>query len=308
MPATPPDKIPCVSIGMPVYNDVTYIREALESLLSQSFTDFELVISDNASTDGTGTVCEEYARRDPRIIYIRQEGNIGAISNFNFVLRKARGEFFMWAASDDVWDLDFIKLMAEALRNNEKAVLAFSPYLDMDEHGKMLGHKAVDYSTSHALWRLIKFCYRYNDSCTYGLYRTKSLLQVEFPRWKWLYEKTPLNSAYPVLCHVFSQGDFVLAGSKPLWFNRVYLNRENVARRGIYVAMSSNLFVNYIASIVHKANVMVVCVKYVHLGAHSIVLSFFSFFPLLLRCVYDCAYITARFAWNLLKRMIGARK
>jgi glycosyltransferase involved in cell wall biosynthesis len=90
-----------VSIGMPVYNGEKYIREALDSLLSQTFTDFELIISDNASTDDTSKICQEYANRDSRIRYIRQAANIGANANFEFVLMQAIAELFMWAACDD---------------------------------------------------------------------------------------------------------------------------------------------------------------------------------------------------------------
>src|SRR4030066_62015 len=89
--------IPTVSIGMPVYNGEPYIRAALESLLAQTFTDFELIISDNASTDATESICREYAARDSRIDYVRHEKNQGASANFQFVLDQARGEFFIWA-------------------------------------------------------------------------------------------------------------------------------------------------------------------------------------------------------------------
>jgi glycosyltransferase involved in cell wall biosynthesis len=90
--------VPAISIGMPVYNGEKYIREALDSLLAQTFTDFELIISDNASTDSTSNICKEYAIRDSRIRYIRQHKNIGAIANFKFLLEQASGDFFMWAA------------------------------------------------------------------------------------------------------------------------------------------------------------------------------------------------------------------
>jgi len=99
---------PKVSIGMPVYNGEKYIRDALNSLLSQTFTDFELIISDNASSDGTESVCREYANRDSRIIYFRQNSNIGASCNFEFVLNAAKADNFMWAAYDDVWSKNYL--------------------------------------------------------------------------------------------------------------------------------------------------------------------------------------------------------
>ena len=92
---------PIVSIGMPVYNGEEYIREALDSLLAQTFEDFELIISDNCSTDDTSSICKEYSSRNSRIKYIRQDTNIGVNANFEFVLKQANGDFFMWAACDD---------------------------------------------------------------------------------------------------------------------------------------------------------------------------------------------------------------
>jgi glycosyltransferase involved in cell wall biosynthesis len=101
--------IPKVSIGMPVYNCERFVDEAIGSLLSQTYTDFELIISDNASTDRTGEICRAYAERDARVRYIRQEENIGPSRNFIFVLEHAVGNYFMWAAGDDIWASNWIE-------------------------------------------------------------------------------------------------------------------------------------------------------------------------------------------------------
>lgn len=133
--------IPKISIGMPVYNGVKYIREALDSLLAQTFTDFELIISDNASTDATQSICEEYARRDPRIRYVRQAENKGALANFQFVLDQSRGEFFMWAAADDLWDRRWIETVYAYIRDN-KQVAGFGELAHIDTHSKAMLHAA----------------------------------------------------------------------------------------------------------------------------------------------------------------------
>ena len=86
------DHTPRVSVGLPVYNAEKYLRYSIDSILSQSFSDFELVISDNASDDSTESICREYAAGDPRIRYIREETNRGAIWNFNRVFQQARQE------------------------------------------------------------------------------------------------------------------------------------------------------------------------------------------------------------------------
>jgi glycosyltransferase involved in cell wall biosynthesis len=93
---------PRVSVGMPVYNGESYLTEAIESILKQTFSDFELVITDNASTDSTETICRRFADIDNRIKYHRLEENIGACGNFNHVVSVARGQYFKWAAADDV--------------------------------------------------------------------------------------------------------------------------------------------------------------------------------------------------------------
>jgi glycosyltransferase involved in cell wall biosynthesis len=100
---------PKVSIGVPVYNGGQTLKAVLDALLQQTFPEFEIVISDNASTDGTAAICEEYAAQDSRIRYIRQPHNIGAERNFKFVLEQARGPYFMWSAADDVRSPEFLE-------------------------------------------------------------------------------------------------------------------------------------------------------------------------------------------------------
>ena len=90
--------LPQVSIGLIVYNGAATLRVALDSILNQTFTDFELIISDNASTDGTENICREYAYSDKRIDYIRQPINIGIHANLLFVCEQAVAGYFMWAA------------------------------------------------------------------------------------------------------------------------------------------------------------------------------------------------------------------
>ncbi len=88
---------PLVSVGLPVYNGGDNIAQTIKSLLAQDYANFELVISDNASTDRTPEVCREYAKKDPRVRYHRNSTNIGAIKNFNHVFKLSSGEYFMWA-------------------------------------------------------------------------------------------------------------------------------------------------------------------------------------------------------------------
>ena len=118
---------PQVSIGMPIYNAEKYLKEAIESLLSQSFKDFELIISDNASTDSTHDICMEYAKKDHRIRYVRQSQNIGAWSNFQYVLDESQADYFMWAAHDDFRSIDYLELNYVFLSTNLDYVASTCP-------------------------------------------------------------------------------------------------------------------------------------------------------------------------------------
>jgi len=94
---------PRLCIGLPVYNGEEYLAQAVESVLGQTFDDFRLIISDNASTDGTEEICRSYAQRDSRVEYHRVGENRGAAWNFNRVVGLADSEYFQWATHDDVW-------------------------------------------------------------------------------------------------------------------------------------------------------------------------------------------------------------
>lgn len=117
---------PIVSIGMPVFNGGRSIREALNSLLSQNFKDFELIISDNASTDDTESICREYLVKDDRIRYFRQPATTVSFKNFGYVLKQARGEYFMWAAIDDVWAPEFIEANLESFKKDDQIIASIS--------------------------------------------------------------------------------------------------------------------------------------------------------------------------------------
>lgn len=117
-------RAPVISIGVPAYNAGTHIRAALESLLAQTWADFELIISDNASTDGTRDIVEEYRRRDRRIRYERQSLNLGANANYSWVARRATGEFFKWSSSSDWCAPTFLECCVRALHAYPDAVLA----------------------------------------------------------------------------------------------------------------------------------------------------------------------------------------
>jgi glycosyltransferase involved in cell wall biosynthesis len=127
---------PRVSIGLPVHNGENYLREAIESILAQTYEDLELVVADNASSDHTEEIARSYASEDSRVIYHRHPRNAGAAGNYNFVFRRARGELFKWAAHDDVLAPTFVERCVAALDSSRGAVLAFTGTSIIDERAR----------------------------------------------------------------------------------------------------------------------------------------------------------------------------
>ena len=121
---------------MPVYNGERYLEEALQSILTQTFEDFELVISDNASTDRTGEICRAYAEKDERIQYLSMAQNLGPIKNFNNVFHRSTGRYFKWAAADDICGRDYLRQAVEVLDGEPTVVLAWARTTGIGEHGE----------------------------------------------------------------------------------------------------------------------------------------------------------------------------
>jgi glycosyltransferase involved in cell wall biosynthesis len=137
---------PLVGIGIPVYNGAERLRQTLDSLLAQTLSDFEILISDNGSIDDTPAVCAEYAARDPRIRYVRQPRNLGLPNNWNFVARNSRGKYFKWASSNDLLAPEMLACCVETLETNPTAVLAFGRTALVGGDGEHLCDYTGDFS------------------------------------------------------------------------------------------------------------------------------------------------------------------
>jgi hypothetical protein len=127
---------PRLSIGLPVYNGERLLPQAIECLLAQTFGDFEIVIGDNASTDRTREICQDYARRDRRIRYVRHEHNLGAVANFNRVFELSPSHLFKWAAHDDLHRETYLESCVKLLDRNPDAILAHTGTAFVDEFGQ----------------------------------------------------------------------------------------------------------------------------------------------------------------------------
>ncbi len=178
------ERRPLVILGMPVYNGSNYVAAAIEAILAQTFTDFELLICDNASTDDTEQICRRYAAGDERIRYHRNERNIGAGPNFNLVFEMAKGRsrYFKWCSHDDLLAPSYLERCIAALEANPDAVLCQSLVRRIDADGTSLGvydselHAANARSVSKRFAALITA--RHWATETFGVVRSDALAKT----------------------------------------------------------------------------------------------------------------------------------
>jgi glycosyltransferase involved in cell wall biosynthesis len=172
---------PRLSLGLPVYNGEEYLAEALDALLGQSYEDYELIISDNASTDSTEEICRTYAAKDSRIRYIQLTKNIGAAPNHNFVFAEARGELFKWASHDDLYGRDLLLRCVEALDEQPNMILAHCWNAIIDGKGAVT--QPFDYGLAtdspHAPTRFRSLLLEPGGDDFYGVIRSDVLRRVK---------------------------------------------------------------------------------------------------------------------------------
>ena len=245
---------------MLVFNDREYLRIALDSLLSQSYQDFELIISDDNSTDGSDAICQEYQLKDPRVKYIRQEKNLGISKNMEFLLKNARGKYFMWAANDDRWHEDFILILKNILDENINCVSAFCAYNQVDENNNVVkGSEFLieDYSGNSKFERLEKLIIQGSDGFGYGLFRRNEIINVQFPTWWWINRGCAYNNIFPTLCYYLTKGEYQIYKDQVLWNNRIK-SPANIHHK---IPFSNNFILAYMAFALRKFNLVSFSIK-----------------------------------------------
>lgn len=172
---------PRVSIGLPVFNGEDYLVEALDSLLAQTYADFELIISDNASTDRTPEICQQYIEKDKRVKYFRNKTNLGGVYNDNRVVELASGEYFKWAAYDDICAPEFLERCVQVLDSEPDVVLCYPKTIIIDEHGQAVEHYVDDFNLrsphAHERFRHILYGHRLLNPF-YGVIRRSALMNT----------------------------------------------------------------------------------------------------------------------------------
>ncbi len=171
-----------LTIGLPVYNGERFLEETLESIRAQTYADFQVLISDNCSTDRTQEICSEFAQSDPRVVYERQNRNVGAVANYNHVARSAGTRYFKWAAADDVLLPTFLDQCMSVLENQPQFISCCSKVTRIDENSRVLGPEVDMVRRSSA-----RISTRFGDAITrqhtcfsiFGVYRTSVLMQTD---------------------------------------------------------------------------------------------------------------------------------
>jgi glycosyltransferase involved in cell wall biosynthesis len=178
-----------VSIGLPTYNRADLLKRAIDSLLGQTYQNIELIISDNCSSDGTRKLCERYAAADSRVRYHRQNENIGIIANGLYVIKEARGEYYMWASDDDWWNPKFIELLKNSLDRNPEYGTAMSSlvreYTDGEWYDRLLfaGPNDLTKLRPEEVFYKMAFSRKPFQCVWWGLHRTEPMQKFMHRPW-----------------------------------------------------------------------------------------------------------------------------
>ncbi len=257
----PSEHQPRVSIGMPVYNGERFLPEALDSLLGQTFEDFELIISDNASTDRTEEICRAYAAKDKRMRYYRSEKNRGAAWNFNRVLELSSGEYFKWAAHDDMCAPTFLEKCVSVLAFDRSVVLCYARAIDVDGQRRFIRRRPFELNT-----RLVKPHERLRNLMRFDLGSPAifGVIRME------ILKKTPLIGSYyasdqVLLAELILHGrfheipeDLLVHREHPFRSVYVYPTRHSAAywwdpdHAGCVIFPKWRIFIEYLASIMRS--------------------------------------------------------
>jgi len=224
---------PILTVGIPVHNESKYIRQTLQSLLDQPFTDFRAVVSENFSEDDSFAIIREMAAKDPRIEVIRQEKKLSAIDNFRFVMKQAHTPYFMWLGGHDLLLQDYITQGISILSEQKKVALVYPLIVPIDTAGNEMDGKPfklnddLDSGNLGLVERLCKVA-RNSFSCyaNYGLMRTKSTHSIPFKKIE--------GTDHLILFHLATLGEVVLI-QKPGIGARLHRTETHEERKTRYI-------------------------------------------------------------------------
>lgn len=224
-----------VTVGLMVRNEEPYLADTIECLLKQTFKDFQVIIADNASEDNTKQIASSYAQRDKRIIYHRHDKNIGAVANYNWLIKNAHGDYFVLAGAHDYVSANYLECLADALDRDSAAVLAYTPTIWMDEDGHPMSDRKtgfIDTSSRSDIQRFNMVIW-VDQHALYGMCRLDSLRKTRL-------QLNILGSGAVLLAELALLGTFIVA-PEANWYRRI--NRAPETHDEAMVRYAQMLFV-----------------------------------------------------------------
>lgn len=170
-----------ISVGMPVYNEEKFIRQALDSLISQTFQNIEIIICDNASTDKTPDIIQEYIEKNNNIKYYKETTNKGSLYNFVKAFELSNSKYFMWASGHDIWSANLIEKIINQLELNPGASIGYGTTVWIDENNSEAQRQSgwIDTRGMHPVERFFSTIWG-NVHPILGIMRSKDLKSTRF--------------------------------------------------------------------------------------------------------------------------------
>lgn len=283
-----------ISILLPFYNSEDTIEESIISVINQTYSDYEFILSDNASTDNSYEIIEKYLNSDRRIKYIKNEINVGAKKNYENLARLANCDYVIFISDDDFWDREYLQTLVSCSLNNPEYLAYFTKFQFVDEEGKKIKKTIeLNYESEFSIIRLIKFTFNMQDIWFYGLFKKEAIIKLQFPNWWGPNNKSIYNIAYPVCYHILASGNYKYVSSElPLFFKR---QRTKSLKRHLIPFFNDrakpNYFMAFFVYLLKEFNLLYVIVKYIYHGPKSLFL-LIVLFPFLIlfslkRIFYD---------------------
>jgi glycosyltransferase involved in cell wall biosynthesis len=182
-----------ITIGIPLYNSEQFIKKHIESIYSQTFQNFSIVISDNGSTDKTSEICQQLSKIDNRITFFKHKENRGAYWNFNFIINNSKTEYFVMAAPDDIWSKNFLESNINILDKSKELVGSIGECSLFNRIEEQITQKSkisilknikqfqYVHPIKHKLKKRIKFYLKFNMGAQYySVFRTKDIQFANF--------------------------------------------------------------------------------------------------------------------------------
>jgi glycosyltransferase involved in cell wall biosynthesis len=216
--------MPKITIGLMVYNEEKDLEEAIESIYEQEFEDLEILIGNNASTDNSSNIIESYAKKDSRIVHINRKNNIGALQNWNDLVDRAKGEYFVLAGGHDKWSKKYLSKLSEALDNNTNAVLSYTKttWIDMDGNEIKKLTPLIDTSGSSYLANFAFIMFS-NQHYLMGMIRTKDIHRTRK-------QLEIIGSGEIFLQELVQLGNFIIVENER-WYRRMVRAPENIGNQ-----------------------------------------------------------------------------